>query len=65
MYLASITVILDDGEQQVVKVVGETEDEAAAFLGDAATGINVASVVHGTFTVTEVFDITPTEDEHE
>lgn len=63
MYVASITVILDDGEQQVVKAVGDTEDEAAAFLGDAATGINVAAVVHGTFKIQEAFDVGGPEDE--
>lgn len=54
MFIASITVVLNDTSQQKVTATGDTEDEAALNLGDAAAGINVAGIVHSTFRVEEV-----------
>jgi len=56
MFLASITVVLNDTTQQVVKAIGDTEDEAVSHLSDAAIGINVAGIVHSTLRVDEVFN---------
>lgn len=54
MFIASITVVLNDTTQQKVTATGDTEDEAALNLGDAAMGINVAGILRGTFRVEEV-----------
>lgn len=44
-YVASCTVILNDGELQEVEAMGDSRNEALINLGNAATGINVVRIL--------------------